>query len=966
MNRLLILLLFLLLIRPAGGADLYVPLQNLRQQPSSRTALTLTPLEGSRNSGSALIEQRPVSAVTTTNGTWTFTNVLWGRYRLDAAGAPSSSWTFEVPNTNILVDVTTLIGNTNAPNPRTNYWTAAQTAAAITGATNGITGGSGTAGTNYTIYNTNLPAGVVDTNGFTLGVGTNNTAIYSKIDTNTANLRPGISDRRMTVRDFALSQGLPFTLGATNSRPLLNGSAGFLAHGTTLQRYNGTNYFFVIGRSTPATLRRIECDHPENSVDLVFTNDLRHGAAAGFGADTVTPWRDKLIVAFNDANSANTNLTVAEVNPLTMTATDVITTNLVYGLTAVSFNIEGVCATDTELFIASSGNNGATWWVFSITNNYSLVWSTNVVNPPPVAFPGFLHAMGFDGEFVWGTGYSANPGAVRINPVTRAIDIVSLTNSPTSPIIGVPMNDGNGAGISTPTDDLAFFGNYVYIGTEDTNGIITRIHRNTLAVDRIRTGADGNNFGVFSIGDFVYATYPGTYSTPSNGTIVRINPATLQIDHFRAPYSVNELHSDGQSFYGTTYSGNTNVSVFFKIPVLENVTNDTYWAATDGSFRMTLKGGRINDDPNLRGAMFGPVNEATNTSRLGGIAAADYPTNRQISATLGGFEYVVNTNRLQIWGASIAAANGTFIYTNTAYHKNGDPSLTQFITNVSASPIIWDEWTGGTRRYFITNPTPSGTNWFAVSGTPPQTTFHADGVYRGDVTFTNLLIARAANFGSVTSSVAVVSGIMAAGYLYGDASNASNYNASNLTGTAPLSVLPSAVVTNGMSGVSLVNLAVPVPGGYLIITNAGLNPIILTNTTGKYFQVDSNGSLALSGGITVASGGVTSSSGTIAGANLSAGGWIRWNVNGSVYGHNSAAGVLKLTTDSTATNSSVTLQSSNFLANGNISAALNITNGVVTWLGQTNGSAATVTNQGFLLFISGGVTNAIPYGRWAP
>lgn len=56
-------------------------------------------------------------------------------------------------------------------------------------------------------------------------------------------------------------------------------------------------------------------------------------------------------------------------------------------------------------------------------------------------------------------------------------------------------------------------------------------------------------------------------------------------------------------------------------------------------------------------------------------------------------------------------------------------------------------------------------------------------------------------------------------FVFGNASMMSNFNASKLIGTAPLSVLPSAVVTNGMSGVSL---ASPTSAGTMQFT---------TNTT---------------------------------------------------------------------------------------------------------------------------------------
>jgi hypothetical protein len=128
----------------AGAANLFVPLSDLTQQPERNTRVTLTPLDGVRNIGGALVTVRPVARFTDASGHVTFTNVVYGRYRMDAAGTPSSSWTFHVPETNITVNVTTLIGVTPAPPEPTNYWTAFQTDQAIQAAVGSIEVGPGT------------------------------------------------------------------------------------------------------------------------------------------------------------------------------------------------------------------------------------------------------------------------------------------------------------------------------------------------------------------------------------------------------------------------------------------------------------------------------------------------------------------------------------------------------------------------------------------------------------------------------------------------------------------------------------------------------------------------------------------------------------------------------------------------------------------------------------------------------
>jgi len=133
---------FLLSALVASAATLTVPVADLTQGNVNNRRLTLTSTDSPRQSGAALITVEPKTQFTDSNGTTTFTNVLWGNYRLDIAGTPGTAFRFFVPDTNATLSVLTLITNHTAPNPATNFWNVAQADArfvrGVAAGTNGI------------------------------------------------------------------------------------------------------------------------------------------------------------------------------------------------------------------------------------------------------------------------------------------------------------------------------------------------------------------------------------------------------------------------------------------------------------------------------------------------------------------------------------------------------------------------------------------------------------------------------------------------------------------------------------------------------------------------------------------------------------------------------------------------------------------------------------------------------------
>ena len=161
MKRLLALLLLLPLA--AWGDDkinIAVPALLTGDAVISRQPLTLTPTSPlPRTYYTNVFSRQPVSRATDANGLVTFSNIVWGYYRLDIPGNPGTSFGLVVgTNLSGTVNVVTLITNTASvpPNPSTNYLTEAQSDARY--ATIGGGGGGGSATNIFFISGQNTTA----------------------------------------------------------------------------------------------------------------------------------------------------------------------------------------------------------------------------------------------------------------------------------------------------------------------------------------------------------------------------------------------------------------------------------------------------------------------------------------------------------------------------------------------------------------------------------------------------------------------------------------------------------------------------------------------------------------------------------------------------------------------------------------------------------------------------------------
>lgn len=174
MKHLLLLVSLVLFVASASAdtsAHILVSLRDLGQTAVSRRAVSLTPLTPyPRTIDTNLVTRDIRRLFSDTNGLCTFSNVLWGTYRLDIWGVPSSTFALTLgTNQAGTVSAAALVTTSGLlpPNPATNYYTQAQVDALLNNATtSGLT-------TNVTLNLTNgTPATFWFTNGLLMRIST--------------------------------------------------------------------------------------------------------------------------------------------------------------------------------------------------------------------------------------------------------------------------------------------------------------------------------------------------------------------------------------------------------------------------------------------------------------------------------------------------------------------------------------------------------------------------------------------------------------------------------------------------------------------------------------------------------------------------------------------------------------------------------------------------------------------------
>src|SRR6185295_11377161 len=208
-------------------------------------------------------------------------------------------------------------------------------------------------------------------------------------------------------------------------------------------------YLWATTLTSPAKLIRFN--------DLNNLNDISVITFAGGGThDNATDLvysktKDRIYVVFNSSGST----LVSAVNPVTLAVT-----NVIVDVNQPTQTVSGGASITTDesfLYIVTSAAD-------SIVLKYPLT-TAGTLNAATASatLSGFSagHNIKFDGTNLYVTGASSPAWIARVGTTSLAATTQSLS-------------------VNTITDDMAFAGDYVYVGSEDANGKVLRIKKSDL------------------------------------------------------------------------------------------------------------------------------------------------------------------------------------------------------------------------------------------------------------------------------------------------------------------------------------------------------------------------------------------------------------------------------------------------------------------------------------------------------
>lgn len=756
-------------------------------------------------------------------------------------------------------------------------------------------GGSGTAGTNWTVINTNLPAGMTQTNGTTLFIGTNNPAAGFSLTTNSAwgaftnfNVFTNTTGNPNYIRGTYVYAGVT---GGANF--WTNGVAAVYSNGVTVGG-NGPYWCYATNNGIPGTTTNFVWYYATNVDALGYPQTYAWVKLAGGGGSpqiglrflitntqTANPFAH-LLSRYEILTPAMSNSTVARVEKFGSDSDGRI--GFVPFATPYGA-LNNPTNTATDLII------GPGWW----TNDYGVGSGMTLPSGMRVSGSGQgVTMLSAPNDYTRGNQFYG-PFLINSSNTIRDLTIygvLSPTNLSSQSISNLLIEDCT---LGSPTNVDCIFASAVAPG-----GIYNAVL---------------NRVTMYSCWDTVTGIATGEY-----------NDCITYLDGALQP---------AQSIGNGT-----------------NGVHGIYCGISGAASSYTIRGGRV------------VVRSITPPGMLTGNVSTNsclYVVDTNAVITILGTEFYYPTGCVAVYSANVANTNplningyfyqnGTLVtVTNGVFTTNGAPvalsSLpSAVVTNGASGLTLAGGWTGG-----VTLPSGAGlTNatgaeiiksdgtikWrisnvnFLTQDDPENSTDYAQLAYPDN----GLLATNGALFG--------VRGIFT--NVFGQSLNL-NSNL-NLTGIFSGTVTNTATATN--SGAAANSGAI---SDYAAHTFYGAANFSGTNT----FTTD----IVFSGSRKIYSSNAVTQIGNGAGL-------VRFNDfnNGASVESNGTnvlvPGIFRSGAGIVASNAATFL--------GSISVANSLTNGVITWLGQTNGAAATVTNQGFLLFISGGVTNAIPYGRWAP
>lgn len=371
-----------------------------------------------------------------------------------------------------------------------------------------------------------------------------------------------------------------------------------------------TNYLFATTETAPAKLLRFDPDNLTNYSVVTFVADGFHDQAS----DAIySPTTDLIYVVFGHTN----RVTVTSVHPDTLQTNDVIS-NTSLGSTIPSVGTGQSIASDGAALYILTLNAPSVVLKYSLA--YALLGQTNIWTNG--------HCLRFDGTNLYASGAILDPSWVARIGTNLSVTLQAMP-----------------AGLGQFTDDFALAGDHLYLGQEDASGIVVRVMKKDLSViDQIDTGVAAVNYALAFDGRYVWSL---SQSTP--GTMVRIDPVTLEIHKFGGmTNSPNEFASDGSRIFLSHFAAPSKITRFVVPPVAQEYS----LANLSGQRLIVIGTNGTFSAPNIPGSGTNLTWSATGITRTTGggggtsarIMVSYVGTNAPIDASLGNYFAIILTN----------------------------------------------------------------------------------------------------------------------------------------------------------------------------------------------------------------------------------------------------------------------------------------------------------------------------------
>lgn len=274
-----------------------------------------------------------------------------------------------------------------------------------------------------------------------------------------------------------------------------------------------------------------------------YTVSVIGGGYGSFLDIIYVPEKDKLYIA---ALKFGTDVEINEIDPVTLSFTPVAT---ITGYTSIP---QSLTTDGTYLYLLLGASSDPSSYVYKYNlSDWSLAASTTLTGKI------FGHAIRYDGTNLYLTGADSPGWIAKMNPADLTYTLVTFA-----------------VGDNKPTDDLAFVGDYIWVGLEADNGYILKIKKSDLSITRINTGISASSsYGLFFDGSYIW----NCIYTTTPGTILRINPETNEIYSFQleaGETNPNEIVSDGQRLFITCYNNPAQI-IRLSIPSLTYVSGQS-------------------------------------------------------------------------------------------------------------------------------------------------------------------------------------------------------------------------------------------------------------------------------------------------------------------------------------------------------------------------------------------------------